>query len=144
MPKALSVDLRQRILKACDAGECTQGEIAARFEVSRSVITKLLRRRRCTGQITPGYDRSGRRPLITPAHERRLRQLVHEKNDHTLEELRDALGLDCTIQAIHYALRRMGLSYKKRRSGPANKTGRTSSGRAGSGAATNPGSTRRT
>jgi transposase len=142
MPKALSLDLRQRILKACDAGDCTQGQVAARFEVSRSVIGKLLCRRRRTGQITPGYDRCGRRPLITPAHQRELRRLVHDQNDRTLEELRAALGLDCTIQAIHYALRRMGLSYKKRHSGRANKTGPTSSGHGVPGAGAKPGSTR--
>jgi transposase len=54
-----------------------------------------------------------------------------------LEELRRATQLDCTIQAIHYVLEEMGLTYKKRRSAPVNKIDRTSPGRAGSGGGSN-------
>jgi transposase len=50
-----------------------------------------------------------------------LKRLLRENPDLTLEELRDALGVDCTIQAIHYVLADMGLTYKKRRSGPVSK-----------------------
>jgi hypothetical protein len=32
----------------------------------------------------------------------------------TLAELREALGLKCTLPAIHYVLVDMGLTYKKR------------------------------
>ena len=46
----------------------------------------------------------------------------------TLAELRDALGLDCTVQAVFYALDGMGLTYKKRRCAPASRTARTSHG----------------
>ena len=50
-----------------------------------------------------------------------------------LEELRRATALDCTLPAIHYVLEKIGLTYKKRHSVPANKTGPTLSGRAGTG-----------
>jgi hypothetical protein len=49
--------------------------------------------------------------------------------------VRAALSLGCTLPAIHYALQKIGLTYKKRRSGPANKAARTLRGRAGSGGA---------
>ena len=44
--EAYSLDLRQRIVNACDDGEETHEEIAQRFAVSISFITKLLRRRK--------------------------------------------------------------------------------------------------
>src|SRR4029077_567470 len=54
--------------------------------------------------------------------------------DLTLKELREAVELKCSLPAIHYALEGMGLTYKKRHSEPANKTVRTSRGRAERGA----------
>jgi transposase len=43
----------------------------------------------------------------------------------TLSELREALGLACSLPAVHYVLEKMGLTYKKRRSTPANSAART-------------------
>jgi transposase len=57
------------------------------------------------------------------------------KPDLTLKELRAAVRLNCTLPAIHYALKKMGLTYKKRHSGPASRTAPTSPGRAASGGA---------
>jgi transposase len=62
-----------------------------------------------------------------------MRALLGEKPDLTLKELRTAVALDCTLPAIHYVLKKLGLTYKKRRSGPVSKIVRTSRGRAGSG-----------
>ena len=73
--------------------------------------------------------------MILPTHQRQMRALLGQRPDLTLKELRAAVALSCTLPAIHYALQKIGLTYKKRRSGPANKTGRTSRGHAGRGAA---------
>jgi transposase len=69
-----------------------------------------------------------------------MRTLLSKKPDLTLKELREALELDCTLPAIHYALSRMGLTYKKRRSGPVSKTAQTLHGRGGRGAGGKPAS----
>lgn len=42
-----------------------------------------------------------------------MRDLVNKKLDITLAELREAVGLNCTLPAIHHVLVEMGLSYKK-------------------------------
>jgi transposase len=133
--KTLSLDLRERILKAYDQGEGTQIEVAHRFDVSHGMVKKLIQQRRHVGTIAPLHHRAGRKPQIESAHRWELRALVTKKPDTTLEEMRVALGLKCTIQAIHYVLLDMGLTYKKRRSGPANKTGHKSLAPGGSGSA---------
>jgi hypothetical protein len=46
----------------------------------------------------------------------RLRALVDEQPDATISELHQRLGMNCTEAAVGYALRRMELSFKKRRS----------------------------
>ena len=94
---------------------------------------KLLQQRRRTGDIAPRHHRSGRKPLIVPAHHRQMRTLLSKKPDLTLKELRAALELECSLPAIHYALVVLGLTYKKRHSVPANRIGPTSRGRVGRG-----------
>jgi transposase len=49
--KAYALDLRQKILRACDQRLGSQRAIAALFGVSQSLVEKLLRRRRTTGDI---------------------------------------------------------------------------------------------
>lgn len=129
----ISLDLRTRILSTYDEGRSTREEVARRYRVSLGMVKKLLQQRRATGDIAPRHHRSGRKPRIVGTHQRQLRRLLARKPDLTLAELRTAAGLDCTLPAIHYVLVKMGLSYKKRRSGPANKTGPTSPARGAGG-----------
>ena len=102
------------------------------------MVKKLLQQRRRTGDIRPRHDRSGRKPTILPGHEQQMRALLARKPDLTLQELRQAVALNCTLPAIHYALERMGLTYKKRHSVPVSRTGRTLRGHGASGSATKP------
>jgi transposase len=135
--RTLSLDLRERILASYDNEEGTREEIAERYRVSLGMVKKLLQQRRRTGEIGPRHHRSGRKPIILPAHQRQMRALLEEKPDMTLKELRTAVALPCSLPALHYALEKMGLTYKKRRSGPVSKTARTSRGRAGRGGGAN-------
>jgi transposase len=125
--RTLSLDLRERILASYDNQEGSREAVAARYRVSLGMVKKLLQQRRHTGDIKPRHDRSGRKPLILDTHRRQMRELLGRKPDLTLEELKQATALKCTLQAIFYALEKMGLTYKKRRSGPVNRIGRTSS-----------------
>jgi transposase len=126
--RTLSLDLRERILLSYDNDEGTRAEIAHRFRVSPGLVKKLLQQRRRTGDIAPRHHHAGRKPMIVAAHRSRMRSLLAKKNDLTLKELREALGLKCSFQAIHVVLGKMGLTYKKRHSVPASRTALTSRG----------------
>jgi len=136
--RTISLDLRERILACYDNDEGTRAEVADRFRVSLGLVKKLLQQRRCTGDIAPRHRYSGRKPMIVTTHRSQLRTLLAKKNDLTLKELRGATGLKCSLQAINVVLAKMGLTYKKRHSGPASKTVPTSPGRAGAGANSRP------
>jgi len=123
--KTLSLDLRERVLASYDAREGTRQDVADRYRVSLGMVKKLLQQRRRTGDLRPRHRFSGRKPIILDEHRRRMKQLLGKQPDMTLPELREGLGLPCTLPAIHYALAGMNLTYKKRHSGPANKTGKT-------------------
>ena len=126
MRRVLSMDLRERIVAACDAGGGTQQQVADRFAVSLGMVKKLLAQRQRIGDIAPRYHRCGAKPKILKTHQKRLRVLVRAQPDLTLAQLRAATGLNCSLVAIHYVLVKLGLTYKKRRCAPANRTARTS------------------
>ena len=127
----------KRILASYDHLEGTRQEIAERYLVSLGMVKKLLQQRKRTGQIGPRHAYSGRKALIVQAHQDQMRVLLARKPDMTLKELREALSLDCSLPAIHYVLSDMGLTYKKRHSALANRSVRTSRGRAKRGGAGN-------
>jgi len=141
--RTLSVDLRERILASYDQKEGTREEIAFRYRVSLGMVKKLLQQRRRTGDIHPRHQCAGRKPVIVDTHRRRMRELLAKKPDMTLKELRLAVDLRCTLSAIHTALDKMGLTYKKRRCEPANKIVRTSPKPGGLGGVGKPVSIRR-
>ena len=131
--RTTSLDLRERILASYDNNEGTRAEMADRFRVSLGLVKKLLQQRRRTGDIAPRHRFSGPKPRIVASHQQQMRVLLGKKPDLTLAELRQAMRLDCTLPAIHYVLAKMGLTYKKRRSAPANRIVPISRGRGGRG-----------
>lgn len=114
--RTLSLDLRERILKAYDRGDGTRAQIATRYDVSLGMVKKLLQQRRRTGDIAARHRFSGAKPKITVRHQEQLAHFLREQPDMTLQELSDAIDVPCTPQAVFYVLRRMGLPLKKRHS----------------------------
>jgi len=141
--RTLSLDLRERILATYDHDEGTRAEVAHRFRVSLGMVKKLLQQRRRTGDIAPRHHYAGRKPMIVDAHRRQLRALLAKKSDLTLKELRAAMELKCSLQAIHVVLAKMGMTYKKRHSTPASRTAPTWRGPARHGSDGRSASTRR-
>ena len=111
MGKAYSVDLRQRVLATCDEGIRAE-EVAKRYRVSRSWVFRLLKRHRETGRIEPLYGKPGPKPVLGE-HLGRLKKVVGNKPDATLEELRQELGIRVGISTLWRGLRDLGLTLKK-------------------------------
>ena len=106
------MDLRVRVIDACDRGESTKA-VAKKFDVSPAWVRRLKQHRRERGDILPRNGGGSRGRKIDRA---RLAQLVKEQPDATLVELRDRLGIQITLWAICKALHELKLSFKKRRS----------------------------
>jgi transposase len=111
---AYSQDLRQRVIDTVERGEGSLRQIARRFLVSLSFVTRLLRHHRETGSVEPKPHGGGRPPALGPADLERLRQLNREQPDATLEELRQRLGVACSLMAISRALRKLKVTRKKK------------------------------
>ena len=82
--RPLSMDLRERIIRAVDNKEGSRREIAKRFDVDTSTITRLLQLRRKTGSIDPRPHGGGVEPARGPEDHDRLDELGEEKPHATL------------------------------------------------------------
>ena len=114
--KPYSMDLRERVVAACDAREGTREQIAKRFGVGDRWIRKLLRRRRETDSIAPLPQNPGRKRALNDRQMERLRRLIQKRPDATLAELKKSLRVEISIAALHRAVRALGFTLKKNRS----------------------------
>lgn len=109
--EAYSMDLRKRVLARCDAGHGTK-EVAQQFSVSESWVRRLKQRRRELNRIEP-LPRPGRTPIFTESDVKELRQLLADKPDLTLAQIRDQLTTRVSIDTVHRTVIKLGLRLKK-------------------------------
>ncbi len=125
--KTYSQDLRERVFALCDAGGAV-GEIAEALCVSISYVSKALSRRRETGETSARPQRCHVLPKLFGLYEA-IQAEVKSRPDATLAELRRWLGevhgVSVSDGLMHGTLAKLGLTYKKRRCMPPNRTVRT-------------------
>jgi transposase len=103
-----SQDLRQRVLDTVQRGEGSSRQTARRFLVSASFVTRLLKRYRSTSSLEPKPHGGGHPPSLGPEDLERLRELIRQRPDATLEERRQRLGTSCGTLTLSRALREPG------------------------------------
>jgi transposase len=141
--QSYSEDLRGRVLAAVDGGLAARAA-AKLFRVSVSYIYKALIRRRRTGEVSASRRRGHRPRKLSPAQEAALAGHIEAHPDLTLAALQAWLlaehGVRLSNGAMWSAVARLGLSFKKRRSGRPSRTVRTSRRDAASGRRRGPSS----
>ena len=128
MSKALSLDLRTRVLAAVAEG-ASHREAAARFGVSAASVSRWRALVRAQGDARPGPLGGDRRSGKIEGQADLILRLLGETPDATIEELRAALGAHG--QSFGYGtlrrfFQRRGITRKKRRPTPASRTAPTS------------------
>ena len=122
MPSSYSTDLRQRVLAAYDRGMQTK-QVAEQFQISPAWARRVKQRRRERGEVGP-RPRGGARGIKIDREE--LARLVRQQPDATLVELRQRLGIGCSLSGLCVALKKMALPFKKKHSTRPSRTGPTS------------------
>ncbi len=109
------MDLRERVAAAIDAaGEGSQRQVAKRFRVSVSFITRLVQRRRDAGTLTLKPHDGGPWPALGFPERVRLAVRIAKHPDATLKQLKEWGGFACTLTTLWRTLRRFRLTYKKK------------------------------
>jgi transposase len=123
MSKALSVDLRDRVIAAIDEGmSCRQA--AVRFGVSASSAIRWRALVRERGDVRPGPLGGDRRSGRIEGHSALILGLVAQKPDATLAELREALaelGIGVGMGTLWRFFDRRQITLKKSRRTPTSK-----------------------
>src|SRR4051812_13895 len=107
-----SQDLRQRIIDTVQRGEGTGRQIAERFLVSVSFVTRLLQLHRSRGSVEPQPHGGGNPAVLTPEDLERLREFIKNRPDATLQECATNLGTSCSLVTLSRALNKLGLPRK--------------------------------
>ena len=114
-----SMDLRKRVAGAWDAGVDADA-VAAKYEVSRAWVHRLIQRRRETGTLAPRKQARFRRRVLSGRDEERLAHLITARPDATLTELRAALPTTAALSTLWRTIDRLGFTVKK--NGPRRRT----------------------
>ncbi len=116
--KPYSLDLRQKIIETYEENNLSQRELAKRFRVALSFIQKLIKQWRETGNLNPRQHGGGQKLKLKSDEIILLGDLVQEKKDATLDELRKQIEektqtvvSNSTISRI---LKRLNLTQKKK------------------------------
>ena len=128
MSKALSLDLRTRVLAAVEAG-ATHREAGERFGVSPASVSRWRERKRQEGEPCPKALGGDRRSGRIEAHHEAVLTAMGSTQDATIEEVRHALarqGLTFGFGTIQRFFARHGITRKKRPPMPRNRTVPTS------------------
>jgi transposase len=128
MSKALSLDLRSRVLSAL-AGGLSCRKAAERFGVSASSAIRWRALQRQQGDAQPKALGGDRRSGRIEAHAAFILSLVEDRPDITLHEIRTALaakGLGVGIGTLWRFFDRRRITLKKRLRTQPSRIGRTS------------------
>lgn len=116
--KALSLDLRQRIVDAYENEEGTQAQLAERFKVGIATIERLVRLKRETGSVAPRPHGGGRTARIGEQDRPGLLDAFEQEPDLTQQELAErftAEGRPVSQQTVSRALKHLKITRKKSR-----------------------------
>lgn len=145
MGKPLPMALRKRVAAFVDEGNSNR-EASRHFRVSPKFVNDLMNLRAATGSLEPRRQGHGPGGGKLADHADFVRRRMSEHGDLTLDELcveLEGRGVSVHRSSVARLLHRLGLSHKKRRSGPASTSVRTSGRRASIGSiGANPSSTR--
>ena len=125
--KPYHIDLRKRIVDAYRKAEGSVRELAVRFKVAPKTVQNYLNLERETGGVEPRPHSGGVAPKLDDAGVREVRAVVAEKSDRTLAEIAGELDRRCHVRVgittVWRALDRLGITRKKRRGAPRNRSG---------------------
>ena len=116
--KALSLDLRQRIVSAYEQGEGSQAALAQRFGVGKATVERLIRLKRQTGSVEPRPHGGGQHAIVKEDDYGQIANWLNDEDDLTQEELAQRFGQETgrvvSARTMGRVLKRMDYTRKKR------------------------------
>jgi transposase len=116
---AYSLDLRERVVGAFDAGDMTDEQVAEVFRVGEATVHRWKRLKRETGSLVPPPPRGGGMPpRVAPEKHDLVREIVRAEPDLTIAEVawefHRRTGRSVSPASMGRTLQKLGLTRKKR------------------------------
>jgi len=115
MARALSDDLRKRVVASVEGGECRRS-VSVRFGVSCSSVNKWVSRYRQTGSVSPSRIGGYCRPVLLDEWDficSCLEECSHITLDRLRQRLEEERGIKVSHVTVWHMLRRGKMSFKK-------------------------------
>lgn len=114
--QAYSLDLREKIISTYEAGNTSIRKVAERFQVSKTTVQSLLKRKQATGTLKPAAASGGKASQLA-GYEREIAQMVETHRDYTLAEYceywQDKTGVRVSESTMCRFLQKQQLTVKK-------------------------------
>jgi transposase len=115
--KPYSLDLRQKIVNAYETGKMSIRQVASIFQVSKTTVQELLKRKRETGELAPRQPTGGKSSQLL-GMETQIEEMVKAHRDYTLaeycEEWEDKTGVRVSESTMCRYLKQQQLTLKKK------------------------------
>ena len=115
MPRAITIEEREKIIKHKQNNE-NEADIARWLFINKSTVTKLWAHYKKTGTLQTNYTNCGRKPKINNTKITQIKTEIEKTPDITIPELIEKLDLPITESGLSKLFKKIGLTYKKRRS----------------------------
>ena len=112
--RPISEDKRVDIIAAKQRNEPV-AQIKKWFNISERTISRIWNKYQKTGNYKP-TPYTGRKSKLTQEQDQQIKDTITNTPDITLLELSDKLSLNLTEGGLSFHLKKMGLTFKKRRS----------------------------
>jgi len=115
---AYSVDLRERVIAAFDAGDMTDEQVAAFFRIGEATVHRWKRLKRETGSLERRRGGGGNPPRVAPEKYDLVRTIVEAKPDATDQEVawefHRCTGQSVSRSSMNRVLLKLALTRKKK------------------------------
>jgi transposase len=118
--EAIPMVMRERIIALYAQNKSTQ-EISEALGYCPAAVRRVRQHLRERGTLVPQTHLCGAKGNFTPERQARVRELLAQKPDRTLEELCRHMDLRVAISTMDVWVRKLGFTFKKSPSGPPNR-----------------------
>jgi transposase len=123
--EAIPVPIRKRIMALYGQGKKTT-HISAALGYCVAAVRRVRQQFKQRGTLEPQTHLCGPIGLFTTQRREHLLRLLAEKPDSTLAELSAQMDRPVAVSTMHNWVRLLNMSFKKSRSAPPSRSGRTS------------------
>lgn len=105
--KAASSEIRRIVVEAYSSGKATKKQLADIFGFHPAAINRWIRAAQEEGRYSP-LARGHKRPTFSQHEQNQLIELLKDKPDMTLMEIRERFSKQCSLTTVCRTLKRIG------------------------------------